>query len=99
MKKLATVIMMLSLVLGGVALAAAADLPQVAQNFGLKGLQKVSDQEAQKLRGTGMGFSLGGGTGICQNLTCSPNNYNYNYSQYNTTCVPNLYLSPGPHKK
>jgi hypothetical protein len=96
MKKLTTVIMMLSLVLGGVALAAAADLPQVSQNLQLSALQKISDQEAQQLRGTGMGFGnmFSGTTGVCTSTACVPKN---NY--LTSTCVPNLYLSPGPHKK
>jgi hypothetical protein len=59
MKKLTTVIMVLSLVLGGVALAAAADLPQTSKNLDLSVMQKISDQEAKVIRGTA-GFSVGG---------------------------------------
>jgi hypothetical protein len=72
MKKLTTVIMVLSLVLGGVALAAAADLPQTSKNLDLSAMQKISDQEAQQIRGTG-NF----GSGICLN-TCiaTPNSVN-----------------------
>lgn len=57
MKKLTTVIMVLSLVLGGVALAAAADL---------NGLTKISDQEAREVRGMGMEFGpqFGGFAGL-----------------------------------
>jgi hypothetical protein len=93
MKKLTTVIMVLSLVLGGVALAAAADLPQTSKNLDLSKLQKITDQEAQQLRGTGMSFGgaqFGGFSGVCPNPTCV---------QASTTCIPNLYLGSGPHKK
>jgi hypothetical protein len=78
MKKLMTVIMMLSLVLGGVSLAAAADVPQVNANLDLSKLQKISDQEAQQLRGTGMSF--GAGTCLVSVTTPQglyPKDYNY----------------------
>lgn len=98
MKKLMTVIMMLSLVLGGVALAAAADLPQTSKNLDLSAMQKISDQEAKQLRGTGItgqphfgGFSGLGNPACPQNLTTT--------KLTTATCVPNLYLNPGPHKK
>ncbi len=98
MKKLTTVIMVLSLVLGGVALAAAADLPQTSKNLDLSAMQKISDQEAQQIRGTA-GFGSLGAAGVCTNVACDPKNYNY--SQYNT-CTPKdnsySYLSKGPHK-
>jgi hypothetical protein len=68
MKKLMTAIMMLSLILGGVALAAAADLPQVTVNLDLGKLQKISDQEAQQLRGTG-GFQFNN-PGIYNHINC-----------------------------
>jgi hypothetical protein len=93
MKKLTIVIMVLSLVLGGVALAAAADVPQASKNLDLSAMQKISDQEAKQLTGTGMSFGgaqFGGFSGTCPNPTCV---------QTTTTCIPNLYLSPGPHKK
>jgi hypothetical protein len=74
MKKLTTVILVLSLVLGGVALAAPADLPQTPKNLDLNTLQKISDQEAQQLRGTGISWSygpnFGGFGGVCPNPTC-----------------------------
>ncbi len=92
MKKITTVILMLSLVLGGVALAAAADLPQASKNIDLSKLQKITDQEAKQIRGTGLGAMNAGALGICTNV-CVP--------QLN--CVPkdisNQYLTPGPHKK
>jgi|UniRef100_A0A7V6A0T3 hypothetical protein len=95
MKKLTTVIMVLSLVLGGVALAMAADVPQTSKNLDLSAMQKVSDQEAKRLTGTGMSFGpqFGGFSGL-GNPACPQN-------LTTTTCVPaqNLYLSPGPHKK
>lgn len=99
MKKLTSALLVLSLVLGGVALAIAADIPQVPNNGSLSGLQKITDQEAQEIRGMGLGsgFMYAGANGIA-NPTCVPQNNNYNYSTLNT-CVPKLWLSPGPHKK
>jgi hypothetical protein len=90
MRKLMTVIMVLSLVLGGVALAAAADVPQTSKNLDLSKMQKISDQEAKQLRGTYMsGAPVGAGTGVCPNLTCVPN----------SSCkdVYNKYLWGGKH--
>jgi hypothetical protein len=100
MRKLTTAILVLSLVMGGVALAIAADAPQTPQNVVLSGLQKLNDQEAREVRGLGMEFgpSFGGFGGVCPNPTCVPNDYNYNNSQYNSTCIPKVWLSPGPHK-
>ncbi len=91
MKKFMTAFMVLSLVLGGVALAAAADVPQVSKSLDLSKLQKITDQEAQQLRGTGgAGFMNAGVTGICSGLNCQSylNNYSNNH----------LYGAPGPHK-
>ncbi len=90
MKKLTTVIMVLSLVLGGVALAAAADVPQTSKNLDLSALQKISDQEAKQIRGTG-GFQFNN-PGIYSHINCPQ-------TSTSTTCTPNLYLSPGPHKQ
>jgi hypothetical protein len=56
MKKLTTALMVLSLILGGVALAAAADVPQDPKTLDLSGLQKLTDQETQEIRGTGVSF-------------------------------------------
>jgi hypothetical protein len=84
MKRLMTAIMVLSLVLGGVALAAAADSPQDPKSLDLNKLQKISDQEAQQLRGTGMSF----GAGICLNTcTAIPNN---NSNSYGSGLIPKL---------
>ena len=76
MRKLTTVIMVLSLVLGSVALVAATDLPQTSDNVLLSTLQKISDQEAQQIRGTGItgqphfgGFGGSGNPACPQNLT------------------------------
>ena len=76
MKKLTTVIVVLSMVLGSVALVAATDLPQTSDNVLLSTLQKISDQEAQQIRGTGItgqphfgGFSGSGNPACPQNLT------------------------------
>ena len=91
MKKFMTALMVLSLVLTGVSLAAATDLPQTPKVAGFKGVIKISDQEGQNIRGTGMGPMFSGFGGVCPNPICTPNNYNYNYSQYNT-CTPKLYL-------
>jgi len=57
MKKLTTVIVMLSLVLGGVALAAAADLKQAPNGAELNGFTKISDQEAQEISGKAMSWN------------------------------------------
>ena len=46
--------MMLSLILGGVALVTAADLPQAPKTIDLSGFQKLTDQETQEIRGTGI---------------------------------------------
>ena len=53
MKKLTTMIVVLSLVLGGVALAAAADLVGAELN----GFTKISDQEAQEISGKAMSWN------------------------------------------
>ena len=76
MRKLTTAILVLSLVLGGVALAIAADAPQASQNVELSKFQKLTDKEAQEIRGTNMGFgNMFGNTGItCPYSTCVPNN-------------------------
>jgi len=56
MKKVTTVIMVLSLILGSVALVAAAEMPQSSKDLQLSTLQKITDQEGQQIRGTGLGF-------------------------------------------
>jgi len=55
MKKFMTALMVLSLVLGGVAVATSADLTKNSMGIDLSGLQKITDQEAQEIRGTGLG--------------------------------------------
>ena len=67
MRTLTTALLVLMLVLGGVALAIAADGPQ--ENTGLSGLQKLTDQEAREVRGLGMegfgpAFGFGGYEGL-----------------------------------
>ena len=57
MKKVTTVIMVLSLILGSVALVAATEVPQPSKDLQLSTLQKITDQEAKELRGTG-GFQF-----------------------------------------
>ena len=52
MKKFMTALMVFSLVLAGVSLAAAADLPQALQGVDLSKAKQVSDQEAQEVRGS-----------------------------------------------
>jgi hypothetical protein len=73
--------MVLSLVLGGVALAAAADLPQVSKNLDLSAMQKISDQELKQLTGTGMTFGpqFGGFSGL-GNPACQ--------QSLTTVCIP-----------
>jgi hypothetical protein len=95
MKKLTTAIMVLSLVLGGVALAAAADLPQASKSLQLSVLQKISDQEAQQIRGTGGGLGVMNAGVTCPNVCQSPlyqKLYVYGYS------YDHNYLTPGPKK-
>ena len=91
MKKLTTVIMVLSLVLGGVALAVAADLPQTSKNLNLSAMQKISDQEAKEIKGTG-GFQFNNPGNFFNMINCPQ-------TCTTTTCDPKLWLSPGPHKK
>lgn len=50
------VLLVLSLVMVGVAVAAAADLPQTPRIADLNGVIKISDQEGRNIRGTGLGF-------------------------------------------
>ena len=86
MKKFMTALMVLSLVLAGVSLAAAADLPQTSKVADLNAVTKISDQEAQNISGTGgLGPNFGGFSGVCPNPTCVPqansNLYLKNYSK------------------
>jgi len=60
MKKFTTALLVFSLVLGGVALATAADLNQAPKGADLNSFTKISDQEAQNIRGTGMGPMFSG---------------------------------------
>jgi hypothetical protein len=85
MRKLTVALMVLSLVLTGVAIAAAADLPQALQGVDLKAAQQVNNSQAQTVRGAAQGVSSNPTPGTCISTT--------------TVCVPNLYLAPGPHKK
>jgi hypothetical protein len=70
MKKLTIALVVFSLVLGGVSLAISGDLPQTSQD--LSGFQKITDQEAQEIRGMGWGnsnmFQNAGAN--CPNPTC-----------------------------
>jgi hypothetical protein len=59
MKKFMTALMVLSLVLVGVSLAAAAAPPQVPKVADLDGVTLISDQEAQLIRGTGLVNAFG----------------------------------------
>ena len=81
MKKLTTVILVLSLVLGSVALVGAAEVTKTSNNLELSTLQKITDQEAKEIKGTGItgqphfgGFSGNGNPACPQSLT--------------TVCVP-----------
>jgi hypothetical protein len=82
MKKLTTVMMVLSLVLGGVALAVAADVPQTSKNLDLSAMQKISDQEAKQLRGTANFGSLTPGIN-CTNVCTDPLYKNSYFNDYN----------------
>ena len=80
MKKLMTAIMVFSLVLAGVSLAVAADLPQTPKIVELGGFQKLTDQEAQEIRG--MGF--GPGSGVCLNTCVANPIFNNNNNNFGT---------------
>jgi len=56
MKKFMTALMVLSLVLGGVAVATSADLTKTSMGMELSGFQKLTDQEAQEIRGAGISW-------------------------------------------
>ena len=85
MKKLTVALMVISLVLAGVAVAAAADQSAPGKELKVTGFQKITDKQASEIRGQGLGSGFGGYGGVCPNLTtvCVPNNYlkshNYNY--------------------
>ena len=63
MNKLTIALMVLSLVLGGVALATSADLHKATLGMDLSGFQKITDQEAQEIRGTGFSWGYLSGFG------------------------------------
>ena len=85
MKKLTVALMVISLVLAGVAVAAAADQSAPGKELKVTGFQKITDKQASEIRGQGLGSGFGGYGGDCPNLTtvCVPNsypkNYDYNY--------------------
>jgi hypothetical protein len=87
MKKAIVTLLVLSFVLAGVSLAAADNLPKSLKGVDLKAAQKVTDNQAQVVRGAAIMdrdmLKLQDGTG--SNCTTP-------------TCVPKLYLAPGPHK-
>lgn len=64
MKRFIIALVALSLLLMGVTLAVAKDMPQALKKVDLSKAQKVTDKEAQKVRGSG---------------TCIDPVYNYNY--------------------
>jgi hypothetical protein len=70
MKKLTTALALLLLILGGVALANAADVPQAPMTSDLSSFQKLTDQEAQEIRGTG--FSWGSQFVVFQTEAITP---------------------------
>jgi hypothetical protein len=63
MKKFMTALIVLSLVLGGVAVATSADLTKTPMGMELSGFQKITDQEAQEIRGTGFSWGYQSGFG------------------------------------
>jgi hypothetical protein len=79
MRKLTVVLMVVSLMLKGVTLAAAANLPQALKGVDLKAAQQVTDTQAQTVRGAAQGTPTNPnpGTCICTTTTCVPiaNNY------------------------
>ncbi len=85
MKKLTVVLMVLSLVLAGAAVAIAAGQPAPGKEVKVTGFQKITDKQASEIRGQGLGSGFGGYFGVCpsQTSTCLPKEYlksnNYNY--------------------
>jgi hypothetical protein len=84
MKKLIVALMLLSFVLAGTALAATDNLPKSLKGVDVKASQKVTDKEAQAVKGAYQA-NVNPFPGTCRDACTS-------------TCVPKLYLSPGPHK-
>ena len=65
MRKLIVALMVGSLVLAGIGLATAADLPQALKGVDLSVAKKVTDKEAKEVKGEGQS------PGICTNV-CTP---------------------------
>lgn len=55
MRKLTAALMVASLILGGISFAVAADEPQALNGVNLSDAQKVTDTEAQSIRGAAQG--------------------------------------------
>jgi hypothetical protein len=85
MKKLTVVLLVASLMLTGVALAAAGTQPQALKGVDLKSAQKVTDTQAQTVRGAAQGTPTNPTPGTCINPTCTPidNDYAHNYGGSN----------------
>jgi hypothetical protein len=85
MRKLTVVLMVLSLVLAGAAVAIAAGQSAPGKEVKVTGFQKITDKQASEIRGQGLGSGFGGYAGTCPNVTqsCLPKDYSksnfYNY--------------------
>jgi len=64
MRKWTVALMVASLILGGISFAVAADEPQALNGVNLSDAQKVTDTEAQDIRGTALGPNPTSGDGI-----------------------------------
>ena len=73
MRKLIVALMVGSLVLAGIGLATAADLPQALKGVDLSVAKKVTDKEAKEVKGEGQGPGIC--TNVCVPPACSPNLY------------------------
>ena len=81
MRKLTVALMVVSLMLTGVAMVAAADLPQALQGVDLKAAQQVNNSQAQTVRGAAQGTPTNPypGTCIATTTVCDPISYDHDY--------------------
>jgi hypothetical protein len=94
MKKLTVVLMVVSLMLTGVGLAAAGTQPQALKGVDMKSAQKVTDTQAQTVRGAAQGQgNLTPGTCISTTTTCLPIAHDYG----ETGTFKNQNFTPGPY--
>jgi hypothetical protein len=85
MRKLVVTLLVLSFVLAGVSLAVADNLPKSLKGVDLSVAKKVTDKEAKVVKGAALN-NVNPTPGVCRDACTT------------TTCIPNTYLAPGPHK-